>query len=271
MENKELDKSLEEQKDLEEQEHQETDLEIQENTDEVLEEVDPVKPELESIVELSTEYNYRSQKFCQLYRMRIKGKSLLVNSIMIAVLVAISVIMYFMNPENLVMVILPLLIIISPLYNILCEEKRIDKFLVRYFSTHPKFTLNYLINEETIRFTQIVDGEEKWSDIPWAYVNEVHAVPEYYFLYLNGGNMFILDRSEEVMTKGTQKDLNMLIQKVTELKPLYIYNKPYCKNFVEVTYYEPTSSNNSVNQTTENNFEENNIANKEDNASDSEE
>ena len=242
-------------KELETQENKNLDMELSDKTDDITEfsgevvegenpEVvaEPEPTPMESIVELSTEYNYRSQKFCQLYRMRIKGKSRLINGIMILALLGIGVFL-FINNKNYIYLLIPLLFMISPVYNIVCEEKRIDKFLVKYFETHPKFNLNYQIDEETIRFTQFVDGEEKWADIPWAYVTEVHAVPEYYFLYLNGGNMFILDRNEECLTKGTKKDLDDLILKVTEFKPLKVYNKPYCTNFVEVTYFVPETNN----------------------------
>ena len=227
------------------QDNQETDKQELESFGGNPEEVQaPELGPIESIVELETEYNYRSQKFCQLYNMRIKRKSRLINAVMIAILVVLGVVFYI-NSKQLLMLIFPLLLCISPVYNIVCEEKRIDKFLVKYFASHPKFTLKYMINEEVIRFSQYVDGEEKVGEIPWAYVSEVHAVPEYYFLYLNGGNMFILDRNEEVMIKGEKKDLDDLILKVTEFKPLRVYDKPYCKNFVEVTYFVPqeTSKN----------------------------
>ena len=267
LENKEQNQELDQDLDNTELEDKDNNLEENSNTDltefsgevdanseepEVVSEPEPTP--MESVVELSTEYNYRSQKFCQLYRMRIKGKSRIINSIMALALIGVGVFIYI-NTTNLIYLLISLLFTISPIYNIVCEERRIDKFLVKYFESHPKFTLNYLINEETIRFTQVVDGEEKWADIPWAYVNEVHAVPEYYFLYLNGGNMFILDRNEECLTKGTKKDLDDLILKVTELKPLTVYNKPYCKNFVEVTYFVPETKQDNIEQQ-DNNIEQ---------------
>ena len=272
--NQELDNTeLEDKENNNLEENSNTDLtefsgEVDANSEEPEVVSEPEPTPMESVVELSTEYNYRSQKFCQLYRMRIKGKSRIINSVFALALIGIGVFTYI-KTTNLIFLIISLVVTISPIYNIVCEERRIDKFLVKYFETHPKFTLNYLINEETIRFTQVVDGEEKWADIPWAYVNEVHAVPEYYFLYLNGGNMFILDRNEECLTKGTKKDLDDLILKVTELKPLTVYNKPYCKNFVEVTYFVPEVKQDSNIEQQDNNIEQqdNNIE-QEDNNSD---
>ena len=90
---------------------------------------------------------------------------------------------------------------------------------------NPSFRMNYYINEEKIRMIQEIDGKEQKGDVPWAYVNEIHYTDEYYFLYLQGATL-IIDRNEECITKGSKAELDELIKKICELKPLKYYNKP---------------------------------------------
>ena len=207
---------------------------------------------IESIVELTTEYDYRAQKYCQMYRLRVKNKSIIVNSIFSVILLGLAIYMFIVNEgQGKFIAIFPLVFFLYTLYGIFFEEKKVDNYLKKFFQTHAKFALHYQINDDVVRFTQEVNGEERWADFPWAYITEVHQVPEYYFLFLNGGNILIIDRREECMEKGTQADLALLIKKQCELKPFVKYDKKYFNKLIDVQYYQAPINDSPEEETNE--------------------
>ncbi len=244
-------KNIQEKEQLEEvkDENQETsEVECQENSEEEnkenLEIKEEIIEEMESIVELSTEYDYRAQKYCQMYRMKVKSKSTIMNIVLCVAVLGFAFYWLFSSEGSGKYFSIVLFIwFLYMLYGVIFEEKKIDKFLVKYFRTHPKFTLKYQINNDKIRFYNEKDKEKKYADFDWAYVSEVVKIPEYYFIFLNGGSILVLDRREEVMEKGTQEELDELIKKQCELKPFVVYNKKFVKNLVECTYFEPAEVN----------------------------
>ena len=198
------------------------------------------------IVEVETTYDYKVLKYCNMYVIRVKRKSLLINLIMAIVCVVIGGLILYSSLTNLdngnknwVFAIITFLLAGWVIISIFTEEKRIDKSLVNYFKTHAPVKQTFSFDNEKIRITAVINGEEKQADYPWAYVTEIHAIPEYFFLFINGGAPIVLDRNPEAIITGTVEDLENLIREAGSLKPFKVYNKPLVKRLADVTYYEP--------------------------------
>ena len=220
------------------QEDNSENLDNSENSENLNKEEHLTPTPMESLFEVDTDYDYRAQKYCQMYRLRVKNKTIIINIVFSLILLALSVYMFLYNEGNARLIaILPFIFFLYSVYGIIFEEKKVDNYLRKFFASHAKFTLHYKINKDMIRFTQIVNGEERWADFPWAYVNEVHKIPEYYFLFLNGGNILIIDRRNECMKKGTQTELDEFLREICEFKPFVVNNKNFVKTLVDVTYY----------------------------------
>ena len=114
---------------------------------------------MESLFEVDTDYDYRAQKYCQMYRLRVKNKTIIINIVFCVILLALAVYMFLNNEGNgRFVAVIPFVFFAYSVYGIFFEEKKVDNYLRKFFATHAKFTLHYKINKDMIRFTQIVNG-----------------------------------------------------------------------------------------------------------------
>ena len=217
-------------------------------------------PEMTPIVEVETTYDYKVLKYCNMYVIRVKRKSLLINLIMALVCIAIGGLILYssLKNQNNNWIFAAMTFVLSAwvIFSIFTEEKRIDKSLVKYFSTHTPVKQKFSFDNERIRITAVINGEEKQADYPWAYVTEIHAIPEYFFLFINGGAPIVIDRSEESIITGTTEDLENLIREECSLKPFKSYTKPLVKHLAEVKYPEPVFEETSEEEVKEENSNE---------------
>lgn len=251
MENLEKEKleNVEEQKEESTQEIQEQDsvaqdsiqLEEVNESEEQKEEVQELPP-MEAVVEVETTYDYRTFKYCHMYIIRVKKKSVLVYSIMAAICFIVGLVCFFtMEGLNKYISLIIIALGFWTIKNIFTEESKIDKNLENFFRTHAPFKQSFAFDSERIRVTAYVDGEVKQADYPWPYIQEIHAIPEFFILFLNGGTPIVIDRDESKLLKGTKEDLEQVIREQSVLKPFNSYNKPFFKHLKDITYYvEPT-------------------------------
>ena len=200
-------------------------------------------PEMTPIVEVETTYDYKVLKYCNMYVIKVKRKSLIINLIMALVCLGIGGLILYSSIKNqnnnYIFSIMTLLLAGWVIFSMFTEEKRIDKSLVNYFKTHAPVKQKFSFDNERIRITANVNGEERQADYPWAYITEIHAIPEYFFLFINGGAPIVIDRNEENVVTGTLQDLEDLIRNAASLKPFKSYDKPLVKHLANVTYYTP--------------------------------
>lgn len=209
---------------------------------------------MESIVETETLYNFKTLKYTNMYVIRVKRKSLLISLIMACVTFAIAVALLVYGIINKAVTnywISGLIFLLGcwTLFNILTEEKKIDKQLLRYFSTHKPFTQKFMINHDKVRVEVNTDGKVNRGDYPWAYVSSIDMTPEYIFLFTNNGAPLVISRSEEAILKGDKETLEALIKEEASLKPFKFYDKPVCKNLNDITYpatMEDDNDNNTL-------------------------
>ena len=200
-------------------------------------------PEMTPIVEVETTYDYKVLKYCNMYVIKVKRKSLIINLIMALVCLGIGGLILYSSIKNqnnnYIFSIMTFLLACWVIFSMFTEEKRIDKSLVNYFKTHAPVKQKFSFDNERIRITANVNGEERQADYPWAYITEIHAIPEYFFLFINGGAPIVIDRNEENVVTGTLQDLEDLIRNAASLKPFKSYDKPLVKHLANVTYYTP--------------------------------
>ena len=196
-------------------------------------------PPMDPIVEVQTVYDYRTLKYCNMYIIKVKRKSALIYSVMAAICFIVGLICFFtMEGINKYISIIIIALGLWTLKNLFTEEAKIDKSLENFFRTHAPFKQNFAFDREKIRVTAYVDGEVKQADYPWAYIQEIHAIPEFFILFLNGGTPVIIDRDESKLLLGTKEDLEQIIREQSTLKPFNSYDKPLVKNLKEITYIE---------------------------------
>ena len=125
----------------------------------------------------------------------------------------------------------PFLFFLYNLYGIIFEEKKIDNYLIKYFKTHPKFTLKYSINEKKIRFYNVndkimVSSNNGWlessngKDIEQLYipVSEIKIKRKVAF----NGEIFAISKGKEFCGSDLIAELYI---------PAYIYNIVFVKNY----------------------------------------
>ena len=251
----ELENKEEENKETEEKEENEENKENVENNVEATEEsleLDSEKaeeektdelPPMEPIVEVETTYDYKVLKYCNMYVIKVKRHSTIINLVMALISLAIGGLILYSSIKNqnhnYIFAIMTFVLAIWVIISIFSEERRIDKSLINYFKTHAPVKQKFSFDKEKIRISAVVNGEERQADYPWAYVSEIHAIPEYFFLFINGGSPIVLDRSEEAVVLGTMEDLEDLIREECSLKPFKQYLKPLVKHLANVEYYTP--------------------------------
>ncbi len=195
-------------------------------------------PPMEVIAEVETTYDYRTLKYCNMYILKVKRKSTLIYSIMAAVCLIVAIVSFIRMEGNGKW--LSLIIAFLGLWtfkNIFTEEAKVDKSLQNFFRTNAPFTQRFAFDRERIRVTAMVDGEEKQADYPWPYIQEIHMIPEFFILFLNGGTPVIIDRDESKLLKGTKEELEQIIREQSALKPFKSYDKSFVKKMIDITYY----------------------------------
>lgn len=195
-------------------------------------------PPMEVIAEVETTYDYRTLKYCNMYILKVKRKSTLIYSIMAAVCLIVAIVSFIRMEGNGKW--LSLIIAFLGLWtfkNIFTEEAKVDKSLQNFFRTNAPFTQRFAFDRERIRVIAMVDGEEKQADYPWPYIQEIHMIPEFFILFLNGGTPVIIDRDESKLLKGTKEELEQIIREQSALKPFKSYDKPFVKKMIDITYY----------------------------------
>lgn len=196
---------------------------------------------MESIVEVQTLYNFKTLKYTNMYVIRVKRRSVIISLVLTVVTfaIAIALLVYgIINKTTSNYWISGLIFLLGfwTLFNILTEEKKIDRQLKRYFQAHKPFTQKFLINHDKVRVEVTIDGQTNRGDYPWAYVQSIDMTPEYIFLFTNSGAPLVIDRSESSILKGDSTTLDELIKEEASLKPFKFYNKPVCKNLNDIEY-----------------------------------
>ena len=210
------------------------DLGLSEEQEEKSEELPP----MEAVAEVETVYDYRTLKYCNMYIIKIKKKSTLMYSVMAAICFIVGIVCFFtMEGINKYVALIIVGLGFWTLKNIFTEESKIDKSLETFFRTHAPFKQSFAFDHEKIRVTAFIDGEVKQADYPWPYIQEIHAIPEFFILFLNGGTPILIDRDESKLLQGTKEDLEQIIREQSVLKPFNVYNKPFVKNFKEIKYF----------------------------------
>lgn len=252
-ENVENEEKKETEESLELESEESLDLDSAKTEEDAVEELPPMEP----IVEVETTYDYKVLKYCNMYVIKVKRHSTVINLVMALISIAIGGLILYSSIKNknhnYIFAIMTFLLSIWVIISIFSEERRIDKSLINYFKTHAPVKQKFSFDKEKIRISAVINGEERQADYPWAYVSEIHAIPEYFFLFINGGSPIVLDRSEEAVVTGTMEDLEELIREECSLKPFKQYLKPLVKKLADVKYYTP------VEETTEEKVEDNTL------------
>lgn len=207
-------------------------------SDEAVEPEEVELPPMDVVAEVETTYDYRSLKYTNMYILKVKRKSAVIYSVMGIVCLVIGLVCFFtMEGANKWISLIIVALGLWTFKNIFTEEAKVDKSLQNFFRTNAPFKQTFTFDRERIRVSAEVDGEVKQADYPWPYIQEIHMIPEYFILFLNGGTPIIIDRDESKLLQGTKEDLEQLIREQSALKPFKSYDKPFIKKFVDVTYY----------------------------------
>ena len=185
---------------------------------------------MNSIVEAETAYDYRALKYVNMYVVRVKRKSQITSIIMMVLALAAGAYIGFFVTKYFYFGIILGVLGLWMLYNILTEERRIDKQLKKYFQTHKPLKNKFLVNNEKIRVIASTETKTHTADYPWAYVQSIDIIPEYVFLFVNGSTPLVFDTRSVAFTKGTIEEFNKILKEQASLKPCKYYDKKFFKN-----------------------------------------
>ena len=191
---------------------------------------DNVDAPMESIIEVETEYNYRTLKYTNMYVIRVHRKSWITSLVITLLTFAATAYILIAARSYFYFAIIMGLLGLFMVYNMLTEERRIDKQLKKYFAQHSPLKQKFLVNEDKIRVIATVGEKTQTADYPWAYIQSIEVIPEYIFLFVNTGSPLVFDTKDSAFTKGTKEEFNAILKEQATLKPYKFYDKKFFRN-----------------------------------------
>lgn len=185
---------------------------------------------MDAIVEIETKYDYKTLKYTNMYVIRVKRKSRITNFVMMIASILLGTYIGIWGGKYFYFGIVLGVLGLWMLYNILSEEHRIDKQLKKHFLTRSPLIQTFLINDDKVRVIAQIGEKTQTADYPWAYVQSIDVIPEYIFLFVNGGAPLVLDSSATAFKKGTMEELRNILKEEASLKPYKFYEKKFFKN-----------------------------------------
>lgn len=179
---------------------------------------------------VKTKFDFRTMKYCNKYIIYYKNKAYLLSLILGLVVVglgAYTLVTALMANQNILFGVIIALMGLFMVYSGLSLDKKIDAQLTSYFSSNPVREQVCTITNEKITIARENDTDGGIS-YDWAYVSEIHAIPEFYMLFVNKRTPLIIDRNPLSISKGTKKELDEIIKEKAELKPF----KEIAKNII---------------------------------------
>lgn len=193
------------------------------------------------IIKTITKYDFRTLKYCNLYLMKYKRKSYLISYVFAAIALGLAVYTYVTNKEQLFFAIVFVLLAALMIFQGLTLEKKLERNLERYFFDKPVHEQMFFLSDEKVGIAR--DGNpENLVEYEWAYVNEIHAIPQFYLIFLTGFRApLVIDRSEDALLEGTKEELEELLKEKSAGKPYKELNKDIVSKPVTFvhTYVEP--------------------------------
>lgn len=195
---------------------------------------------------VNTKFDYKTMKYCNKYIIFYKNKAYLFSLILGLVVVGLGVytlVTALLKDQSVLFSIIIMAMGIFMSYSAFNLESKIDAQLISYFNSNPVRDQVATITDEKISISHPGD-EEHGIEYPWAYITEVHAIPEYYMLFVNKKTPLIIDRSDEAIIEGSQIELTNIIKDKAALKPFKEVNKNIVKKPITYvhTYVDPSTA-----------------------------
>ena len=194
-------------------------------------------------IKTRTKYDFRTLKYCNLYLIKYKKKSYLISYLFALITFGIAI-YTFVGSKQTVFGIIFIALGFLMVFQSLTIERKLDQNLERFFFKKPVTEQTFIMNEEKVIIVN--DKEpEKNVEYDWAYITEVHAIPQFYLLFIGKFQApLVIDRNEESLLEGTKEQLDELIKKVAELKPYKEINKEIVTRPITYvhTYFEENAN-----------------------------
>lgn len=195
------------------------------------------------IVKNVTSFDYRTMKYLNLYIIKYKKKSFILYLVFSALTIGVAIYSFidsYLNSEqpDFIFPIIFLLFAIYMLYQGITIEKALDKQLVNFFKSKQVTVQNAEFDEENLyiaRGTKFEMGEA--VKIDWVTVNEIHELPQYYYLFV-GNNPIVIDKNPETFVEGTFEDFQTLIKEKITTRKYKKIDKDILKNPITYVHEE---------------------------------
>lgn len=189
-------------------------------------------------VKIRTKFDYRAMKYLNLYLLKYKRKTYLLYSILIVLAIAFGIYLFISSKgKGYLWPIVFALVVVYTTVQAFSIEKNLDKQLERFFN--GKAVIEQIIDLSQEKLTIAVSTRPNEPvDYDWAYVSEIVELPQFYFLFVNGNNPIILDKSPEAFVEGSLEDLVQIIEEKIQTKPFKKIEKDIAKRPITYVHQE---------------------------------
>lgn len=235
---------------LEENQTNSEEVEPEEVVEENLEESSEEEVDRNILVENNTTFDYRTMKYLNLYIIKNKRKSFiiyLVFSIAMFAVAAFSFISSVIKSENpdYLFPILFAMFAVYMLYQGFNIEKSLDKQLEKFFNGKEVTVQKIELNNEFLYVSRgTCDEMGEAVKVDWVNVNEIHELPQFYYLFM-GNNPIVIDKNPECFVNSTLDTLKEIIEEKSATRKYVKIEKDIVKK--PITYvHQPVSYTNET-------------------------
>lgn len=222
----------------------------EESTEEVVEEIkeeiveEVVEEEKKPMVKNITSFDYKTMKYLNYYIIKYKRKTLILYIIFSIITIGVGVysaINSYLSTGKIdfVMPILFVLLAGIMIYQGLTVEKSLDKQLVQFFNNKEITIQETEIDEENLYIARgHKDEMGEPVKIDWVNINEIHELPQYYYLFI-GKNPIVIDKNPEAYVNGTSEEFNAIIKEKCGSRKHVVIDKDILKTPITYVHQAP--------------------------------
>ena len=189
-------------------------------------------------VKVRTKFDYKAMKYLNLYLLKYKRKTYLLYTILIVLAIAFGTYLFISSKgKDYLWPIVFALVVVYTVVQAFSIEKNLDKQLDRFFNNRGVIEQTIEVSEEKITITVSTRPNEP-VDYDWAYIGEIVEIPQFYFLFVNGNNPIILDKSSEAFIEGSLEELVMILTEKAQTKPFKKIEKDIAKRPITYVHQE---------------------------------
>lgn len=178
------------------------------------------------VVNIRTQYDYRTMKYFNMYNMIYRKRFQIVYIIMGLISFGVGGYSLYnaISAESIQIMnfVLPAIFVLFGVYFIyqaIFFEKVIDKNITMHFYKNPKVVnISVTVTEREVTLQIIGNNKSEPFKYDWAYITEIVEIPQFFFLYVQK-QPIIIEKDPNKITEGDYDTLVSIIMEKAQAKP----------------------------------------------------